>query len=527
MEDLSRGIKKFKTAKIVKETCLCIIMFFTSNQVFSQPDFGIAGFATQNGGTTGGLGGDTVTVNNYSDFKSYAESTTKYVIMIEGEITNGAGGGQVNMQSDKTIRGMGNDAFLHGIGLAIGSANNIIIQNIKITMVGLTTPTNTNDGDCISVFGSSKNIWIDHCELYSENPDVQTDKDKYDGLIDIKQQTGFITISWCYLHDHWKCGLVGAADDDLHDDRKVTFHHNYYNNVKLRMPMYRGSVGHFFNNYLIGAKDATEIRANTCVRVERNYYESLHYSIYTPSDSPGKTQRIGNIEVERTTRPYPVNCIADIPYDYTHFLTINTEVVKTLVPKYAGVGIIDSIQGNPPSVVITYPENNDILYNNSDIIITADAIDDDSVTSVEFFNGNKSLGIDEEPPFSVSISNADTGTYNITAVATDNDWGISTSTKVTFTVEEDPSNSIIMNGHTEQNFLIYPVPVENMLHIELIRDVLGTVYFRLYDLTGKEVISTSFNNRKLSVDITELKTGLYIIKVWRSDINSTIPIVKL
>ena len=78
--------------------------------------------------------------------------------------------------------------------------------------------------------------------------------------------------------------------------------------------MYRGSVGHFFNNYIVGAQDATEIRAGTCVRVEKNYYEALHYSIYTPSDSAGQhgahRQRRGDAHVARLSgqlhREHPV-----------------------------------------------------------------------------------------------------------------------------------------------------------------------------------------------------------------------------
>jgi len=197
-----------------------------------------------------------------------------------------------------------------------------------------------NDGDAISISGTSKNIWIDHCELFSEDPALQTNQDLYDGLIDIKGQTGFITISWCHFHDHHKGGLVGASDTDLFADRKVTLHHNHYENVKLRVPMYRGSVGHFFNNYVVDATDATEIRAGTCVRVEKNYYEPLHYSIYTPSDSPGSTERIDNVEVSRTERAYPANCTADIPYSYAEALTGVTEDVKTVVPESAGVGKI-------------------------------------------------------------------------------------------------------------------------------------------------------------------------------------------
>lgn len=299
------------------------------------------GFASLNGGTTGGKNGQTVSVSNYSDLKRYAESSDTYTILISGTINNGSSGGQIRVGSNKSLIGVGNSALLSGVGLDIsGSTSNVIVRNLKMTLVGVSTPSSVNGGDVIGISGSASNIWIDHCELYSENPDSQTNIDKYDGLIDIKGQTGFITLSYNYLHDHHKGGLVGAADDDLYANRKVTMHHNYYKNVKLRVPMYRGSTGHFFNNYIVGAKDATEIRANTCVRVERNYYESLHYSIYTTSDSPGKTERISNIEVSRTSRAYPSSCTADIPYSYSSVLISNTEDVKTIIPLVAGVGKI-------------------------------------------------------------------------------------------------------------------------------------------------------------------------------------------
>jgi len=318
---------------------------------------GPIGFATLNGGTTGGRAGQTVTASTYAQLKTYAESSTPYVVMVQGTISNGANGGQVNVASNKSIIGVGTTGFLFGVGLNIANSNNIIIQNLRISMTGVTTRVDTpgvysstgdeglpqilvNGGDAIGISGTSKNVWIDHCELFSEDPMVQTNIDLYDGLIDVKGQTGFITISYNYFHDHHKCGLVGASDTDLFADRKITYHHNYYNNVKLRMPMYRGAVGHFFNNYLVGATDASEIRAGTCVRMEKNYYEALHFSIYTPSDSPGSTERIDNIEVSRTNRAYPAACVADIPYTYANVLTGNTADVKTTVPGLAGVGKI-------------------------------------------------------------------------------------------------------------------------------------------------------------------------------------------
>ncbi len=291
-----------------------------------------------------------VTVSTYADLIARAQSADPQVILVDGTISNGPNGGVVRVASNKSIVGVGSTAFLDGVGIDINGGNNIILQNLRVSMRGVTTRTETpgvyseaegkvlvNDGDAISIRGSSKNIWVDHCELFSDDPAVQTSIDLFDGLIDIKDQTGFITISWSYLHDHHKGGLVGSSDTNLFVDRKITFHHNYYDNVRLRVPMYRGAVGHFFNNYVVGATDATEIRAGTCVRVEKNYYEALHFSIYTPNDQPGSTERIDNIEVSRTDRAYPANCSADIPYPYAEALT-NTADVPTIVPEGAGVG---------------------------------------------------------------------------------------------------------------------------------------------------------------------------------------------
>lgn len=156
-----------------------------------------------------------------------------------------------------------------------------------------------NGGDAIVINGTSKNVWIDHCELYSEDPAVQTNIDKYDGLLDIRDQTGFITVSWSYFHDHHKGCLVGASDSDLYADRKITYHHNYFRKIVKRMPMYRGATGHFFNNYVNGVPttEASFVVKDTCLRVERNVYENVKYAIYS-GDSPGKAQRIDNIATQ-------------------------------------------------------------------------------------------------------------------------------------------------------------------------------------------------------------------------------------
>ncbi|MDY8135142.1 Ig-like domain-containing protein [Aquimarina sp. 2201CG5-10] len=89
-----------------------------------------------------------------------------------------------------------------------------------------------------------------------------------------------------------------------------------------------------------------------------------------------------------------------------------------------------------PSVTITTPTNNATSTQGESINITANASDSDgTITRVEFFQGNTKLGEDTTSPYSYNWTNAAVGTYNLTAVATDNDNGTTTSTSVSITVE--------------------------------------------------------------------------------------------
>lgn len=193
------------------------------------------GYATQNGGTTGGSTGDQTTVSSLEDLISAAGADGAAIIIVDGEIT---GDEQVDISSDKTIIGAAGSS-LTGVGLRVKKESNVIIRNMKISKVL------ADAGDAITIQASS-NVWIDHCDLSS---DQDHDKDYYDGLADVTHGSDYVTISNTYFHDHWKASLVGHSDSNADEDTGnliVTYANNYWSNINSRGPSFRFGTGHIY-----------------------------------------------------------------------------------------------------------------------------------------------------------------------------------------------------------------------------------------------------------------------------------------
>ena len=91
------------------------------------------GFASLNGGTTGGLGGTEVVVNNVEDLRTYASAEGPHIIKVEGTITVNPAGEEIEVASDKTIIGVGDSAHIENGGFGIHGVSNVIIRNLRIS----------------------------------------------------------------------------------------------------------------------------------------------------------------------------------------------------------------------------------------------------------------------------------------------------------------------------------------------------------------------------------------------------------
>ncbi|WP_437595599.1 right-handed parallel beta-helix repeat-containing protein [Sorangium sp. So ce590] len=301
-------------------------------------DFRLYGYATTGDGTTGGKGGEVVSVSSLDALRTEAARDGARIIQITGKISGS--GDDVRVASDKTIVGVGSSGELQGIGINLRRASNIILRNLKIHHV----LASSGNGDGIHM-DESHNVWIDHCELWADSTAVNSDKDKYDGLIDATHESSNITISWSYLHDHWKGMLVGSSDKD-DSDRRITLHHNRFSNVNSRLPSYRGGNGHIFNNYFENVPTSgVNSRVGACLRVEGNHFYKVKNPITTLDSAAGGTHRIDNVFEETTgTQTSGADCSWTAPYAYPLDRAAD---VKAIVLEHAGVGKTDPLENLP------------------------------------------------------------------------------------------------------------------------------------------------------------------------------------
>src|SRR3954470_20574306 len=183
---------------------------------------GVTGYATQNGGTTGGAGGQVVRATTgtaiHQALCSRASSSTPIIIQVEGTINHGnttkVSGDSCNTAADKielkeisnvTIIGVGGGAVFDQLGIHIRDSSNIIIQNVTVQNVKKSGSPTSNGGDAIGMESNVRNVWVDHVNLEASGGEDAG----YDGLFDMKDNTQYVTLSYSKLSNSGRGGLIG------------------------------------------------------------------------------------------------------------------------------------------------------------------------------------------------------------------------------------------------------------------------------------------------------------------------------
>jgi pectate lyase len=307
----------------------------------NQPAAGPRGFASVNAlgqaGTTGGAGGPVVEVDTAAEFTAAIARTGPLVICVRGMIQLPASPQMHNVTSDKSILGIGAASGFTGGGLNIGLPNddsitsppanavhNVIIRNLVFRGA-------TDDSVNVQMF--SHHIWIDHNDLASG----------FDGLIDIKRGSSYVTVSWNHTHNHTKNMLLGHDDGAGAQDigrLKVTYHHNWFDQTPQRNPRIRfGEPVHIFNNYYLHNTDVgVACQANAGCVVEGNYFENTEETVTNHYAGPtGRCVARNNVLVGESGPP---DCSGSVqePSTYYAYTVENPNTVKATVMAGSGTG---------------------------------------------------------------------------------------------------------------------------------------------------------------------------------------------
>jgi len=256
------------------------------------------------GGTTGGTSGATTRVSTLAGLKSAVSGNSVKTVILTASLT---GNEIVDINSNTTLLGANGGITLKGIGLRVLNKSNVIVRNLKISKVLAST-----NGDAIGIQKSSR-VWIDHVDLSS---DLDHGKDYYDGLVDITHGCTYVTVSWSYLHDHWKGSLIGDSDNTGNEDKAmtVTYHHNHFARVNSRTPSFRFGTGHIYNNYFDGGQDGIDTRNGAQLLVENNVFVDTRKPIF--SENNGYVVSRGN-DFGGAACDAPTGTLTSVPYNCT------------------------------------------------------------------------------------------------------------------------------------------------------------------------------------------------------------------
>ncbi|EDY53825.2 MULTISPECIES: pectinesterase family protein [Streptomyces] len=291
------------------------------------------GFASVNAlgqnGTYGGRDGRLVTVKTLADLEKYATASEPYVIVVAATITMDPVGKEIKVQSDKTIIGSGTFGQIVGGGFFLGAGvHNVIIRNLTIrdAYQGVWNDKE-HDFDAIQMDGAH-HVWIDHNDL----------RHMADGLIDVRKDSTYVTVSWNKLSQDNKAFGIGWTDNVVTD---ITIHHNWVRETEQRNPSTDNAAhAHLYNNFLedvagtdINSSYGNYSRGATRMVLENSWFQGFKNPVI--KDSTASIVQKGNTFVATSGRNESGGTAFD-PKTYYAYTLDRTADVPALLKSGAG-----------------------------------------------------------------------------------------------------------------------------------------------------------------------------------------------
>jgi pectate lyase len=527
------------------------------------------GFAFLGEGTTGGEGGQEVTVTNGEELLRFASSHQPYIINVVDtiEIVRGIGSyvesnGEYHIGSNTTLRGIGANATILYGGFRVQGVENVIIQNLHFdgTYRGFRSDLENiscedvpegwhryNHGPClqpgdkaptdkaIDITEGSERVWITQNSFRRYSDDVMS----------VKRESSFVTLSWNRYDDPvtGKNGmmlLIGHSDNHTPDigRLKTTIHHNYFAS-RDRQPRIRFGQIHILNNYYADPHNIFNYGAaaqrDSEVAIEGNYYHNVgnrpwRFDINSfQGYVDQRNNTFVNTTIAQTRGSFGVEIFepADV-YDYD---VDNPDDIPGIVLASVGAGNWDYTTGEMPVPGLSYhnyPEFSATVNPRPDFDWTPALFADSYQIQVGrsvIFSGDDDVVIDTvvtETAYlsDVSLDPEEAFFWRVRAI---NGKGPSawSSPTIFFT---STASSLTHAGNFPTRFKLdgnYPNPFNPVTNIQYSLPEAATVDLRVYDVLGREVASL-LNRQQQQPGIhtvqfdalrNNLASGVYIYRI--------------
>ncbi|MFG2801862.1 pectinesterase family protein [Streptomyces pseudovenezuelae] len=307
------------------------------------------GFASLAGGTTGGAGGKVVTVTDQAALAAYAAAEEPYVIRVSGAIAVEPFGSDIVVASNKTIIGVGDTGeIVHGELHLNPGTHNVIIRNLTIrdSYVEGDWDGKTTDFDAIQM-DTVDHVWIDHNRFEHMG----------DGLLDIRKDSQYVTVSYNQFRSHNKAFGIGWTTNVL---TQITIDHNWFTGTKQRNPSADNcAYAHLYNNYLSAqVADGDPVwtygnwsRGRTKMVIESSYYDGVQHPYQ--ADATAELVQRGSILKNTTGRTDAWGTAFD-PRSFYAYRLDPAAAVPSLVSRFSGpqqrIGVTLHVPGDYPSV---------------------------------------------------------------------------------------------------------------------------------------------------------------------------------
>ena len=520
--------------KILSSVLLLISFYYSYAQFCDYP----IGYGEN---TTGGQGGDEYVVTTLDDsgtgsLREALESTSPLIISfaVSGTILLDT---DIELKSNKTVDAGNVYIRIRYCAFLIDGGNNIIVRNLHFDSNG---EDHGETGDAISISEASENIWIDHCSF----------EDYYDGLVDIKRESDYITVSWCYFRGHNKVMLIGHDEDHTADigHLHVTVHHCWFDETTQRHPRLRFGKVHCYNNwYYKNGLYGIVAQMDGQIYVERCRFEDIstgYLAEYEWDDSQdGHIDGHGNDIIGGGS--LSINGGVFDPDDEYDFDPDNAnENWHDRMVAYCGYGTTEDLSLEVDGNTMTAPFGKSYQwYLNGDQITDAISqsytgyecgeyrvkVKGDNGCAINFYhtfypfppvpeitvngntltsgaasgnqwylNGNIIPGADQQSYVAVQ-----SGLYHV--IVTDGNGCSTTSDTVNIIV------TTISGNNTDRDIKVFPNPFDNTFNIVTGKN--NEVQVEIYDIVGKKIITKTFDDSKSIIDMRDYNDGIYLLKI--------------